>query len=105
MCWCVIFSYRHYAPPSVTATPLRLCMFSDVFAAKDPGRLRESHYPRRNRGELNRKIDEFVSARLPEQILQYEDRICRPLGQAAHEVGIPLRAEGNINAAAPAFFD
>ncbi len=41
----------------------------------------------------------------PEQILQNKNRVGRTLCQAAHEVGIPLRSEGNVHAAAPAFLD
>src|SRR5262249_41265023 len=41
---------------------------------------------------------------LSEQIPQDEQRVRRTFRQTAHEVGIPLRPERNINAAAPAFF-
>src|SRR5437588_6250991 len=38
----------------------------------------------------------------PKQIFQNEDRVRRAFGQAAHQIGIPLRAEGDVDAHAPA---
>src|SRR6185437_4574862 len=36
------------------------------------------------------------------EILEEEEQVCRTFGEAAHEVRVPLRAEGDVNAHAPA---
>src|SRR5215467_5473092 len=40
-----------------------------------------------------------------EKVLQDEEGVGGAFGQPAHQVGIPLGAEGNVDAASPAFFD
>src|SRR6266852_484001 len=42
---------------------------------------------------------------LSKQVLQDENCIGGALRQASHEIGIPLRAKGNVDAAAPAVLD
>src|SRR6266700_8230530 len=42
---------------------------------------------------------------LSKQVLQDENRIGGTLRQSPHQVGIPLRAKGNVDAAVPAVLD
>ena len=41
----------------------------------------------------------------PEEVLQKEEQVGRPFGQAPHEIGIPLPAEGGVDAHVIPVFD
>src|SRR6185312_336647 len=55
----------------------------------------------RSRAHLRKPAAKFLA----EQIFQNKNGVRRTLGQPAHQVGIPLGPEWNINAAAPAIFN